>query len=594
METLPRRPASNHRAEWQEYWNALGMPWRKEPEIDSERQRFLSERRMINPDVRKGKYPFRDQNGSIELHRADLEWLLATHESDGVVGPVEWANEQHQHRTGLDLRGADLRKAKLERLPLARAQLSFAGVEQRTYPDPITDEQASWSVAQVGKLTVVEAELQGAYLNGLDLEEVHLEETNLERAEISGANLSGAFIKSANLCRADLSDSTLDDARILGSIRNRTKLNHANLTNASFENVEVEDMEAIRADFTKAKLKDSSFIRSHLEFAVFEDAHLANVRIRPEIFEPAEKVHLVGARFKGAHLQGSFFEDVVLSGCSFEKADLSGAKFVDARFAGSVLPIEQVEIIKPWISQENLDNIRRGAILTNAQLDRNTQMIRCVFTDRGSAGAYLESVRWNGARLGEANWESLAQLGNEFTARHPSQEVPLLYWVDSIGQGSGFANAEAANIQLANVLKGSDRLAEAQYFEYRASLCHLSLLRKHLRRNFLKWALSEIAWATTGYGYKLWRIIATYLFSLVFFAFIYWRQGVHSPGAGESSLQALWDSFLISLSAIHGRTVFEPIGAWSAAAWTAGLESVWGIVIEALFVAMLIQRLFRR
>lgn len=594
MEYLPRRPANTHRKEWQEYWKALGMPWREEPEIDGERQQFLSDRRMVSPNVRRGIYPFRDQTGGIVLSRADLEWLLATHESDGIVGPVEWSNQQHQQRSGLDLRGADLRKARLERLPLARAQLSFVLSEQRTYPDPITKEQESWSVAQVGKLTVVEAELQGAYLNGLDLEEAHLEKTNLERAEISGANLSGAFIKSANLCRADLSGSTLDDARILGSIRNRTKLNHANLTNASFENVEVEDMEAIRADFTKAKLRDSSFIRTHLEFAIFEDSHLENVRIRTEIVEPAEKVHLVGSRFNGAQLKGSIFCDVILSDCSFAEADLSGATFVDARFAGSVLPAEQIELIKPWISQEDLGNVRRGAILTNAQLDHGTRMIRCVFTERGSAGAYLESVRWNGARLGEANWESLAPLGNEFAARNPSQGYTPLYWVDSIGQGFEFANAEAANMQVANVLRDSLRFREAQYFEYRAQLCQRALLRKRLRQNAFKWVWSWVAWATTGYGYKLWRITATYLFSLVFFAFIYWRQGVHSSGAGGSSLQALWESFLISLSAIHGRTVFEPLGAWSAAAWTAGVESVWGIVIEALFVAMLIQRLFRR
>ncbi len=49
--------------------------WRTEPEIDTERQRYLAERRAIAPDIEQGIYPFR----GIKLSRADVEWLLATH-----------------------------------------------------------------------------------------------------------------------------------------------------------------------------------------------------------------------------------------------------------------------------------------------------------------------------------------------------------------------------------------------------------------------------------------------------------------------------------------------------------------------------------
>jgi hypothetical protein len=56
----------------------------------------------------------------------------------------------------------------------------------------------------------------------------------------------------------------------------------------------------------------------------------------------------------------------------------------------------------------------------------------------------------------------------------------------------------------------------------------------------------------------------------------------------------MWDSFLVSLSAIHGRATFEQLGPWSPAAWVAAGESVIGIVIEGVFVAMLIQRFFGR
>ena len=88
-----------------------------------------------------------------------------------------------------------------------------------------------------------------------------------------------------------------------------------------------------------------------------------------------------------------------------------------------------------------------------------------------------------------------------------------------------------------------------------------------------------------GYGYRLWRIFVAYGLVLAVFALIFWALGVHSYSA-EPWYQALWDSFLVSLSAIHGRTFFEQIGAWTPAAWVAAIESVVGIVIEGVFVAI--------
>jgi hypothetical protein len=102
---------------------------------------------------------------------------------------------------------------------------------------------------------------------------------------------------------------------------------------------------------------------------------------------------------------------------------------------------------------------------------------------------------------------------------------------------------------------------------------------------------SLLLWALAGYGYRLWRILAAYGLVLAVFTVIYAALGVHSY-RGESGVQALWDSFLVSLSAVHGRATFEQLGAWSVAAWVAAVQSVAGIVIEGVFVAMLVQRFF--
>ena len=89
-----QRPAHEDTEAWKTYWKAQGEPWRTEPEIEPERQKYLAERRSITPDIWKGIYPFKD----IKLTRADIEWLLATHESGGVQGPVDWSDHsQREH-----------------------------------------------------------------------------------------------------------------------------------------------------------------------------------------------------------------------------------------------------------------------------------------------------------------------------------------------------------------------------------------------------------------------------------------------------------------------------------------------------------------
>src|SRR5579883_808069 len=85
-----QRPSTNDPNDWKAYWEQQSQPWRTEPEIDGERQKYLEERRSIKPDTLTGIYPFK----GIRLSRADVEWLLATH--DNGRGPVNWG-EESQH-----------------------------------------------------------------------------------------------------------------------------------------------------------------------------------------------------------------------------------------------------------------------------------------------------------------------------------------------------------------------------------------------------------------------------------------------------------------------------------------------------------------
>jgi uncharacterized protein YjbI with pentapeptide repeats len=218
---LPQHPPAHDRGAWRAYWNAQGQSWRTEPEIDEKRQEYLAQRRMITPDIEHGIYPFKD----IKLNRADVEWLLATHE-DGQ-GPVIWSDESQRRRNGLDLRGADLRGEDLSPLPLAkiRGGLRFDEWEKAT------PEQREWA-----SIHLESCNLFWTHLNHAKLRRAHLDGTDLRWARLEGADLREAHLEDADLFRAHLERTHLIDAHL-----ERVNLREAHLEKARLENIVLSD-----------------------------------------------------------------------------------------------------------------------------------------------------------------------------------------------------------------------------------------------------------------------------------------------------------------------------------------------------------------
>lgn len=195
--TTETRLAPDGCASWNDYWTSQGMAWRTEPDPDQDRQRFLATRRATTPSPEKGVYPFKD----VKLVRSDVEWLLATHESEGVIGPVDWNDLSQRSRLGLDLRGADLSYADLSGLPLARLRGGLT-LEERT---PSVPNRVRLSAA----VSLRSCELFRAHLEGASLARVHLEEADLEGAYMQIADLGGAHIEGAHLYGAHLAGAYL-------------------------------------------------------------------------------------------------------------------------------------------------------------------------------------------------------------------------------------------------------------------------------------------------------------------------------------------------------------------------------------------------
>jgi uncharacterized protein YjbI with pentapeptide repeats len=222
---------------------ALGMPWRTEPEIDAERQRFLGERRAVTPDMEHGIYPFRDESGAIQLTRADVEWLLATHSSRGRWGPVWWNEERDKpdtmRRLGLDLRGADLRQVDLSRLPLARLLGGLSGDElARVVP-------SQWDAAAIRLqgADLSRTHLEWAQFNGAHLESAILRYALLDYARCEAAHFEGASLQSASLQAARLVDTHLEGAGLQAAFFDRaTHLEGVRLVDAPHGSVHVANL----------------------------------------------------------------------------------------------------------------------------------------------------------------------------------------------------------------------------------------------------------------------------------------------------------------------------------------------------------------
>ncbi len=185
------------------------------------------------------------------------------------------------------------------------------------------------------------------------------------------------------------------------------------------------------------------------------------------------------------------------------------------------------------------------------------------------------------------NWTPVEVLGDEWVAREATRKNE--YSAQPEVRLGIYQAGVRANRQLAVALRSQGLSEEADRFTYNAQKLQRDVFDQQRQRGrwLLSWGLALLA----GYGYRLWRILAAYGTVLAVFTLVYAMLGVHSM-RDESGARALWDAFLVSLSAIHGRTTFEQLGAWSPAAWVAAVESVVGIVIEGVFVAMLVQRFF--
>lgn len=357
-EDVARPTSENDRAGWNAYWTAQGMPWRTEPEVGQERQAYLIERRNVTPDISKGTYPFRDEAGGVKLTRADVEWLLATHESGGIVGPIVAGDLAHRWREGLDLRGCDLNREQLINLPLSRLR-------------------GGLSLQELGK--------------GLSTEQQQAAAIHLERA-----NLAGAELVMATLCCAHLEGATFD----------RSHLRQAFLVEAHAECGSFVD-----ADLTFAKLQgthaeDGSFSRAHLN-----DANMERIHLEGSSMGGADLTHAV---LVDANLQGVYLGTSILSGANLHAAQC-GSKAIPET------DLRRIRRWQRNPKRAVFEAIQPPCYLAGSVMNETTNLDGIKLGEAKTGTAWLADVRWGEANLASVDWSHVRLVGEEYQAMQKQQ-----------------------------------------------------------------------------------------------------------------------------------------------------------------------------
>jgi hypothetical protein len=288
--------------------------------------------------------------------------------------------------------------------------------------------------------------------------------------------------------------------------------------------------------------------------------------------------NLSGAECGGANLSGAYLGIATLSGANLYSANLSAADADMANLCGADLRIAD----SSGATFRNTD--LSGADLRNAHMDATTILTEARLSD----GTRLADVVWTGVPLTRLNWDDVTVLGDERVAREPKEAGKPK---DSATRLREFADAVLASRQVATVLRSQGLNEHADRFAYRAQVLQREVLLR--QRKVGQWAFSLVLAALAGYGYRLGRILVAYGLIVTLFAAAYLIAGAASGQALPTGIQAL-DALQISLNAVHGRVFFAQFHLDTLQSWLATAESIMGIVIEGVFVALLIQRFFSK
>lgn len=221
--------------------------------------------------------------------------------------------------TGAALGGAELSRANLEGATFDRASLVEASLAGARAPDAsfvgATLDGASAAGAELSRARfdgasliaadLTEARLEAASFVGAKMEDVRLygvvaprmiaDDAEMTRSRLDGAMLAGSSLlrvkaPDSSIRSCDLSDASLQDAVLEGSVLEDTVLDRAN----------VNQVEAKRCRWQRARAREATFVKSNLMGGYFEGARFVECDMRGANLYEAETFR---SRFERCRLE---------------------------------------------------------------------------------------------------------------------------------------------------------------------------------------------------------------------------------------------------------------------------------------------------
>jgi uncharacterized protein YjbI with pentapeptide repeats len=373
------------------------------------------------------------------------------------------------------------------------------------------------------------------------------------RCDLQGVNLSGLNLRQANLAGVDLRNANLEWA----NLRNATLVG-ADLRGASLKWADLNG--AVIGSYQDSDAEDLMIIYWVMNQPEWVDGPNMPSRGTPGLLSGAD---LTGVEFGGAYLAG-----VDLTGCIARYAGLKYANLQRANMQG--IDLYGANMRGLYLADADL----RHADLTRAEMDTNTLFDGALLDDH----VKMVGVRWNGAPLDNVSWNDVHRLGDEDLVEFAK---------DRRERVAALRSAARSYRSLSLTLRAQGLLLPASRFRLREQQLERRALISD--RRFGAWLLSSALDRLAGYGERPGRIIATYVSTVLIFAFVYW--GI-TDFALSGVAKLTWDEALVlSLTSFHGRGFFPgylALGDWVAR--VAALEAVVGLFIELMLLATLSRR----
>lgn len=381
-------------------------------------------------------------------------------------------------------------------------------------------------------------------------------------------------------------------------------LRGADLRGVNLSGLPLNGLDLTRTQLQKAILRDTDLRETNFFYAHLEGADLRRTHL--------EGANLTYAYLGGADLRGAFLNMTTsLTAVSLKDEEYGVISIADLHWGGInpallAWPVERVpskNLLLHWLGKRMIESKKPSPDPTTIQLpslssgrkpEQATEHTRAILRTKPFLFKRLQQIADSILRRGKKGfryckiyfvqlitWKELS-LGDEQQAEKES-----LHYLGPLLQEMRFAGALRAYLQLARELRSQGDTRIADLVAYRAQWLQRRIFfrQRHLISAFLSYLLDVL----TGYGYRMRRITRAYIMAISFFAFLYYGLGfIAAPRIG------LLEAFIFSVTAFHGRVFVTRFQPDSPQAIITAVEAITGLLLEAIFIAMLTQRIFNR